>query len=74
MQAPREVLEIYYRLPYRLSKPSCGEIDLLDYGQATCFESGAHYGGAHKETRLLFARPGQRKDRCSVGPPRDLVA
>jgi hypothetical protein len=34
MQAHREVFELYYRLPSRVSKPGCGEINLLDYGQA----------------------------------------
>jgi hypothetical protein len=55
VQAQREVFELYYRLPSSVSKPGWSEIDLLDYGQAACFESRAHYHGAHKGTRLLFA-------------------
>ena len=67
MQAYREVVALYYGLPSSLPKPRRGEIDLLDYGQAACFKGTAHYGGAYKETRLIFARPRQRKDRGSAG-------
>ena len=74
MQAHREVIELYYWLPSSVSKSGRGEIDLLDYGQAACFKSGAHYRGADKETRFLFARPRQRKDGRSTGSSRNLVA
>ena len=50
-ERPSPIVAFYHRLPTSVSKPSCGEIDLLDYGQAACFESGAHYHGAHEETR-----------------------
>jgi len=74
MQAYREVVALYYGLPSSLPKPRRGEIDLLDYGQAACFKGTAHNGGAYKETRLLFARPRQRKDRGSAGSQCDLIA
>jgi len=74
MQAYREVVALYYRLPSSLPRPGRGEIDLLGYGQAACFKGTAHYGGAYKETRLLFARPRQRKDRGSTGSQCDLIA
>jgi hypothetical protein len=53
VQAQGEVVAFYHREPSSLSKPGCGEIDLLDYGQAACFKSGAHCRGARKETRRL---------------------
>jgi hypothetical protein len=50
MQAHREVLALYYRRPSSLSEASCGDIDLLDHGQAAGFKRGAHHRGARKET------------------------
>jgi hypothetical protein len=72
MQAPGEVLALYYGLPSSVSQPGCGEIRLLDYGQTSCFTSGTQYPGAHTETRLLFGRPGQRKDRDWAAPPPEI--
>lgn len=72
--AQREVVVFYDRLPSGLSEASCGDIDLLEYGQAPCFKSGAHFRGCREETRRRVARPGQRKDRGFAGSSRDLVA
>jgi hypothetical protein len=56
------------RLPSSVPEPSCGEIGLPDYGQAARFESGAHFRGLHKKTRLLVACPGQRERRSPPDP------
>jgi len=42
-----EVDVFYDRLSSSLSESSCGDIDLLEYGQAPCFKSGAHFRRAH---------------------------
>ena len=74
VQAQVEVVAFYHRLPPSLTESSCGEIGLLDYGEAAYFKSGAHFRGAHKKARLLVACPGQRKRWSSAGPSRNLVA
>ena len=74
MHAQDEVVAFYYRLPSSVPEPSCGEIGLPDYRQAARFESGAHFRGLHKKTRLLVACPGQRERRSPAGSSRDLVA
>ena len=45
--AQGEVIVFYDRLPPSLTESSCGDIDLLEYGQAPCFKSGAHFRRAH---------------------------
>jgi hypothetical protein len=74
VHAQVEVVALYHRLPPSLSESSCGEIGLLDYGEAAYFKSGAHFRGTHKKTRLLVACAGQRKRWSSAGSPLDLVA
>jgi hypothetical protein len=73
LQAHREVVALYYWPPSGISKSGRGEIDLLNYGKAACFESRAHRRGAHKETRRLVVRPWQRKHWGSGSPLLDLV-
>ena len=43
MQAQWKSSRFYYRLPSSFSESGCGEIGLLDYGQAAGFKSGAHF-------------------------------
>lgn len=56
MPAQETIVAFNYRVSSSVSKPSCGQIELPDYGQAASFKSGGHFPG-FKETRLLVACP-----------------
>jgi hypothetical protein len=60
--AQGEVVVFYDRLPPSLREPRCGDIDLLEHGQAACFKSGAHFRGGRKDDPL---RP--------IAPPRSTL-
>jgi len=55
MHAQDEVVAFYYRLPSSGPEPSCGEIGLLDYGQAARFESAFPRGLTRKLDVSLVA-------------------
>jgi hypothetical protein len=68
MNLQGEVVALYYRPPscFFCCEASCGEIDLLDYGQAAGFESGAHHAGLAR--KLDLSSVAQGKGNTGVPP------
>ena len=66
--AQGEVVVFYDRLPSSLSEASCGDIDLLEYGQAASFKSGPHFRGVERKLVPASLAHGNGKIGSSPDP------